>query len=133
MIGKLMIAGAVGALVGAGVVGAVVATAAPEFNTHGNRFKPLGYTDLTPDQNAFADKEIAGGRNPSADGPFNILLRSPQYAELSRPLADYLRFKSPMPRKLKEIAIMLTARYWGGQYVWYSQDRKSTRLNSSHM
>jgi hypothetical protein len=56
MVGKLMIAGAVGALVGAGVVGAVVATAAPEFNTHGNRFKPLAYTDLTPDQKAFADK-----------------------------------------------------------------------------
>jgi 4-carboxymuconolactone decarboxylase len=124
MIGKLMIAGAVGALVGAGVVGAVVATAAPEFNTHGNRFKPLAYTDLTPEQKTFADKELAAGRKPET-GPFNIYLRSPQYAELSRPLADYLRFKSPMPRKLKEIAIMLTARYWGGQYAWYSHRQQA--------
>ena len=58
-------------------------------------------------------------------GPFNIYLRSPQYAELSRPLADYLRFKTPMPRKLKEIANMLTARYWGGQYVWYSHRQQA--------
>jgi 4-carboxymuconolactone decarboxylase len=125
MIGKIVIAGAVGALIGAGLVGAmVVATAAPEFDTRGNRFKPLAYTDLTPDQKAFADKELAGGRKPST-GPFNIYLRSPEYAELSRPLADYLRFKSPMPRKLKEIANMLTARYWGGQYVWYSHRQQA--------
>jgi 4-carboxymuconolactone decarboxylase len=120
MIGKLLLAGTVGGLIGA----AVVATAAPEFNTRGNRFKPLAYTELTPEQRAFADKEIAGGRKPET-GPFNIYLRSPEMAELSRPLGDYLRFKAPMPRKFKEIAIMLTSRYWGGQYVWYSHRQQA--------
>jgi 4-carboxymuconolactone decarboxylase len=120
MFAKLVTAAAAGALIGA----AVVAAAAPEFNTRGNRFKPLAYTDLTPEQKTFADKEIAGGRKPST-GPFNIYLRSPQYAELSRPLADYLRFKAPMPRKLKEITTMLTARYWGGQYVWFSHRQQA--------
>jgi 4-carboxymuconolactone decarboxylase len=120
MVGKLVIAGVVGAVVGA----AVVATAAPEFNTRGNRFKPLAYAELTPAQRVFADKEIAGGRKPET-GPFNIYLRSPELAELSRPLSDYLRFKAPTPRKLKEIAIMLTARYWGGQYVWYSHRQQA--------
>src|ERR1700681_2309831 len=60
MVGRLMIAGVVGAVVGA----AVMATAAPEFNTRGNRFKPLSYAELTPSQRAFADKEITGGREP---------------------------------------------------------------------
>ena len=120
MIGKLLLAGTVGGLISA----AVVATAAPEFNTRGNRFKPLAYTELTPEQRAFADKEIAGGRKPET-GPFNIYLRSPEMAELSRPLGDYLRFKAPMPRKFKEIAIMLTSRYWGGQYVWYSHRQQA--------
>jgi 4-carboxymuconolactone decarboxylase len=120
MIGKFLLTGIVGGLIGA----AVVATAAPEFNTRGNRFKPLAYTELTPEQRAFADKEIAGGRKPET-GPFNIYLRSPEMAELSRPLGDYLRFKAPMPRKFKEIAIMLTSRYWGGQYVWYSHRQQA--------
>jgi 4-carboxymuconolactone decarboxylase len=119
-IGKLLLAGAAGGLIGA----AVVATAAPEFNTRGNRFKPLAYTELTSEQRAFADKEIAGGRKAET-GPFNIYLRSPEMAELSRPLGDYLRFKAPMPRKFKEIAIMLTSRYWGGQYVWYSHRQQA--------
>jgi 4-carboxymuconolactone decarboxylase len=120
LIGKLLLAGIAGGLIGA----VVVATAAPEFNTRGNRFKPLAYTELTPEQRAFADKEIAGGRKPET-GPFNIYLRSPEMAELSRPLGDYLRFKAPMPRKFKEIAIMLTSRYWGGQYVWYSHRQQA--------
>src|SRR5499427_2038422 len=120
MIGKLVIAGVIGAVAGA----AVVAAAAPEFNTRGNRFKPLSYDELAPAQRAFADRELAAGRKPET-GPFNIYLRSPEMAELSRPLSDYLRFKAPAPRKLKEIAIMLTARYWGGQYVWYSHRQQA--------
>jgi 4-carboxymuconolactone decarboxylase len=117
---KLLIAGIIGAVAGA----AVIATAAPEFNTRGNRFRPLGYAELTPGQRVYADREIAAGRKPET-GPFNIYLRSPEMADLSRPLSDYLRFKAPTPRKLKEIAIMLTARYWGGQYVWYSHRQQA--------
>src|ERR1700682_3252807 len=120
MLAKLTIAGAVGALIGA----AVVATAAPEFNTRGNRFKPLTYAELTYEQSALADKEIAKGRKPET-GPFNIYLRSPEAAELAQPYSDYLRFKSPTLRKYKEIAIMLTSRYWGGQYVWYSHRQQA--------
>jgi 4-carboxymuconolactone decarboxylase len=120
MLGKLIIAGAVGALVGA----AVVAAAAPELNLKGGRFRPLSYAELDPGQKTYADKELAGGRNPTG-GPFNIYLRSPEYAELSAPLSNYLRFKAPMPRKLKEIAVMLTARFWGGQYVWYSHRQQA--------
>jgi len=121
MLAKLIIAGTVGALIGA----AAVAAAAPELNLRGGRFKPPIYAELAPDQKAFVDREIAAGRSPGAGGPFNIYLRSPEMAELSRPLTEYLRFKSPMQRKLKEIAIMLTARFWGGQYVWYSHRQQA--------
>jgi len=120
MLAKLLTAGAMGAVIGA----AVVATAAPEFNTRGNRFKPLAYAELTPEQRTFADKELAKGRKPET-GPFNIYLRSPQTADLAQPYSDYLRFKAPTPRKFKEIAIMLTSRYWGGQYVWYSHRQQA--------
>jgi 4-carboxymuconolactone decarboxylase len=118
MFAKLLTAGVVGAFAGV----AMVATAAPEFNTRGNRFKPLAYAELTPDQRAFAEREISSGHGK---GAFNIYLRSPETAELSRPFSDYLRFKAPQPRKFKEIAIMLTSRYWGGQYVWYAHRQQA--------
>jgi 4-carboxymuconolactone decarboxylase len=115
---KLIVAGALlalGALVGA----AAVSIAAPELNLRGGRFRPLTYAELNPAQKALADRDLAAPSR-SGGGPLNIYLRDPEYAELSRPLSTYLRFQSPFPEKLKELAIMLTARFWGGTYVWYS-------------
>jgi 4-carboxymuconolactone decarboxylase len=46
--------------------------------------------------------------------------------ELARGLDAYLRTKSTaMPERMKEIGIMLTARFWGGQYVWYSHRQQA--------
>lgn len=122
MLGKLIIAGTVGALIGA----AVVATAAPELNLRGGRFRPLTYDELNPAQKAFVDREIGSRNRPTMDGPTNIYLRSPELANAARPLGRYLRFEAPMEHKLKEIAILLTARFWGGQYVWYSHRKWAT-------
>ena len=121
MLAKLIVAASLGAVIGA----AVVATAAPELNLRGGRFKPLTYAELDADQKAYVDRETAAGRRLGPGGPSNINLRSPEMADLSRELTDYLRFKSPMQRKLKEIAVMLTARFWGGQYVWYSHRQQA--------
>jgi 4-carboxymuconolactone decarboxylase len=114
----LIIAGALfalGALAGA----AAIAVAAPDFVLRGGRFRPLNYAELDTAQKAFADAEIATARK-SFDGPTNIYLRSPEMVKAARPLGRYLRFEAPIEHKLKEIAILLTARFWGGQYVWYS-------------
>src|SRR5262245_13986489 len=118
MRGKLFAAGALfalGALTGA----AFVASAAPDFVLRGGRFRPLSYAELNPAQKALADAEIATGRK-SFDGPTNIYLRSPEMAKAARPIGRYLRFEAPTEPKLKEIVILLTARFWGGQYTWYS-------------
>jgi 4-carboxymuconolactone decarboxylase len=119
MRGKLIVAGALLALAGAAV------WAAPDLHLRGGRFRPLTYGELDRAQKAVADAALASGRT-SFDGPLNINLRSPEMAELAAPLTAYLRFKSTaIPPKLKQIAIMLTARFWGGQYVWYSHRQQA--------
>ena len=118
---KLIVAGALAVLAGA----AASVWAAPEFHLRGGRFRPLAYDELNPAQKVMADAAQASGRG-SFDGPLNINLRSPEMAKLAAPLTDYLRFKSTaIPPKLKQIAIMLTARFWGGQYVWYSHRQQA--------
>jgi len=113
---KLITTAAVAALVAV----TAICVAAPEFHLRGGRFRPLNYAELNPPQKALADAALASGRG-SLDGPLNIYLRSPEMAELAQPLNAYLRTKSTaIPAKLKEIATLLTARYWGGQFVWYS-------------
>jgi 4-carboxymuconolactone decarboxylase len=102
-----------------GLLAGTLATAQGDFVLRGGRFRPLSYAELNPAQKAVADAEIATGRK-SFDGPTNINLRSPDMARASRPLNRYLRFEAPIEHKLKEIVILLTARFWGGQYVWYS-------------
>jgi 4-carboxymuconolactone decarboxylase len=119
---NLIIAGAIGALAGAVSFWAV---AAPDLHLRGGRFHPLAYTELDPAQKAMADAALASGRT-SFDGPLNINLRSPEMANLAGPLTNYLRFKSTaIPPKLKQIGIMLTARFWGGQYIWYSHRQQA--------
>ena len=118
---NLIIAGALGALLGA----AATVMAAPELTLRGGRFRPLTYAELDPAQKAIADVALATGRT-SFDGPMNITLRSPEMSKLAAPLTAYLRFRSTaIPPNLKQIAIMLTARFWGGQYVWYSHRQQA--------
>src|SRR5436853_6257678 len=98
MRGKLILAAALGALIGADAV----SVAAPELNLRGDRFRPLKYEELTPAQKVLADRELASPSR-SGGGPLNIFLRSPEYAEMARPLSAYLRFQAPFPEKLKEL------------------------------
>ena len=34
-----------------------------------------------------------------------------------------MRFKSSIPRKLNELAILMTGRYWNAQYEWYAHHK----------
>ena len=55
---------------------------------------------------------------PTCPGPFVPLLRSPEVMTRARAMGDYLRFKSVLPPRLSEFAILITARQWTQQYEW---------------
>ena len=66
----------------------------------------------------------AGARPSTARSTSTCAAR--KWPTLAGPLTGYLRFKSTaIPPNLKQIAIMLTARFWGGQYVWYSHRQQA--------
>jgi 4-carboxymuconolactone decarboxylase len=95
---------------------------APELNLVGDRFKPLTYDKLTPAQKTMADHMMSGERR-GMNGPFNVLLRSPEVGDLAQQLGAQLRFHSSLPRRLNEFAIIMTARYWTAQYEWIAHKR----------
>ena len=88
----------------------------------GDRFRPLTYEEMTEAQRAMTDRILAGDRG-SMNGPYNVLLRSPEMGNLAQEFGAQVRFHSSMSRKLNEFAILLTARYWTAQYVWYAHRR----------
>ena len=52
-------------------------------------------------------------------GPYNGLLRSPAAASAMLNLLDYLRFHTSVPKRLNEFAIVIQARLWRNQLVWF--------------
>jgi 4-carboxymuconolactone decarboxylase len=85
------------------------------------RFPPIPPDRLTAEQRRIAD-EIMLGRK-SLDGPFNAMLGRPGVADPFQKIGAYLRFASPLPAKLKELAIIVVARYWSAEYEWYVHRR----------
>lgn len=91
-------------------------------NLRGDRFKPLTYEQLTPEQKTMVEHLLAGERG-GLNGPFNVLLRSPEMGDAAQKLGAQLRFHSSLPPKLRELAIIITGRYWNAQYEWYAHHR----------
>src|ERR1700748_60381 len=77
------------------------------------RFAPLAEQDMTPEQKRVAHAGASGPR-----GAFHALLRRPDLADRVRRLGDFVRFESAFPAPLRELAILLVARFWSAHYEW---------------
>jgi 4-carboxymuconolactone decarboxylase len=105
-----------------GIAVTALAENAPDLKLRGDRFRPLTYAELTPEQKALADHVLSGERG-SLNGPYNVLLRSPEMGDLAQKYGAYTRFHSSLPKPLNELAILITARFWTPQYEWYSHHK----------
>jgi 4-carboxymuconolactone decarboxylase len=83
------------------------------------RFRPLQPEEMTAEQKAVYDAIVSGPRK-SAQGPFNAWLRSPDLAGRLQKVGEYVRFKTVLPHRLNEFAILITARHWTAQFEWYA-------------
>ena len=96
----------------------------------GDRFKPLSYDEMTPAQKTMIEHLLSGPR-AGANGPFNVLLRSPEMGDLAQQFGAATRFKSALPQRLYELAILVTARYWTSQYEWQAHHRSALQAGLS--
>jgi hypothetical protein len=107
----------------AGMIGAmsIVSAQAPSKQTKqapdprslvlvGDRFKPLSYDQMTPEQKTMIDHLLAGERG-GASGPFNVLLRSPEVGDLGQQFGGAMRFRTGLPRDVSEVIIIMTGRF----------------------
>ncbi|RPI48452.1 MAG: carboxymuconolactone decarboxylase family protein, partial [Betaproteobacteria bacterium] len=94
------------------------------------RFKLIPVENLSPEQRKLYDAIRSGPRAKIADsgastpgplgGPFNVWLRSPAIGDCVQRLGEEIRFRSSLPAKLNELAIIITARFWTSQYEWHA-------------
>jgi 4-carboxymuconolactone decarboxylase len=90
--------------------------------TNAPRFPELQRDQMTDAQKRVYES-IAGGPRGGVRGPFNALLRSPDLADLVQKLGEHLRFRSSVPARLNELAIIINARFWGSKYEFFAHRR----------
>ncbi len=83
----------------------------------GDRFAPLKYDNMTPEQKTMVDHLLTGERG-GVRGPFNVLLRSPEVGDLAAQFGGHMRFHAAIPRDVAETVILMTGRFWTAQYEW---------------
>ena len=85
--------------------------------TRPDRLPPISPAQLTADQQAVVDEMTAGPRG-AVIGPFVATLRSPELTRRLQRLGEYIRYNAALPEKLRELAILLTAREWKQGFEW---------------
>ena len=94
----------------------------------GDRFKPLTYEQMTPEQKKMTDIAVS---QRGTGGSFNINVRDPDGGQWLFDMGDRVRFHMSVPDKLKELTIILTARYWGAQFEWLAHRRAAVQAGLS--
>jgi 4-carboxymuconolactone decarboxylase len=88
-------------------------------NMQSSRLPALSEETFTPEQRALAESIRSGPRGQfKLAGPFAVYLHSPAFGELAQKLGGHLRFKTSVPGRLSEFAILVTAQHWKAQYEW---------------
>jgi 4-carboxymuconolactone decarboxylase len=87
-----------------------------------SRVRVLAEEELTDVQRALLDSIRSGprGAGTTIRGPFAVFLHAPAFGELAQQLGGYCRFKTAVPPRLSEFAILTTAKLWRAQYEWFA-------------
>ena len=62
--------------------------------------------------------EVSSGPGGVGSGPMSVLKNSPEMARRAIPLFNYVRNESTVPKKLRELAMLVTARAMDCPYIW---------------
>jgi 4-carboxymuconolactone decarboxylase len=72
---------------------------------------------MSPEQRNVA-AEITAGPRGELRGPFIALIHNQELARRLQRVGEYLRWQGKLPPKLKELAVLVTARRWTCQHEW---------------
>jgi 4-carboxymuconolactone decarboxylase len=85
--------------------------------------------ELSPEAQQSYDRLAtpSGGNLRGLRGPGGIQLHSPELSRRSRPVNHYLRFESGLGGRVRELAILVTAREHDSQFEWAAHEEEARR------
>lgn len=97
--------------------------------------RPSSYEALTPEQKAYVHGILDGPRS-DIPPPLAVMLVSPGFGDPAQKAVAYARFAgtpgfSSIPPKLSELAILMAARMWRGEYVWHAHHNYAVKMGLS--
>ena len=84
------------------------------------RLKQLTEAEMTAQQRAIAADMLQSRGKGAIGGPFGVFLHAPDYGDLAQKLGAHCRYRTAVPPRLSEFAILVLARFWRAQYEWYA-------------
>lgn len=86
------------------------------------RLPVLNEVQMSDAQRALLEAIRSGPRGKSITprGPFAVWLHAPEFGHLAQALGGHCRYKTALPPRLSEFAILCTARLWRAQYEWFA-------------
>src|SRR3972149_2221026 len=60
------------------------------------------------------------GASTTPRGPFAVWMHAPEFGQLAQALGGHCRYRTALPPRLSEFAILCTARLWRAQYEWFA-------------
>lgn len=84
-----------------------------------SRLPDLAYDQMNTEQKRIHDEIVAGPRG-AVVGPLKAWLHSPDLADHAQKLGAYTRYKSTLPPRLSELAILVTGWVWKADFEWFS-------------
>jgi 4-carboxymuconolactone decarboxylase len=105
----------------------------PHLKMRPPRISVLAEEKLTSEQRKLLASIRSGPRGSGTGirGPFAVFLHAPAFGEFAQQLGGYCRFKSSVPPRLSEFAILVTARLWRAQYEWFAHEPMAERAGVS--
>jgi 4-carboxymuconolactone decarboxylase len=83
-----------------------------------NRLPRFDASQATPAQKAVLDEILSGPRG-NLNGPFLGWIHSPELAQQAQRLGAFCRYRTGLPLRLSELAILVTAARWQAQAEWH--------------
>jgi 4-carboxymuconolactone decarboxylase len=86
------------------------------------RLTPIDEPHMNDAQRGLLEAIRSGPRGASITlrGPFAVWMHAPEFGHLAQALGGYCRYKTALPPRLSEFAILCTARLWRAQYEWFA-------------
>ncbi|GLK84786.1 carboxymuconolactone decarboxylase family protein [Ancylobacter defluvii] len=90
------------------------------------RYRELDPAGLDADQRRIFE-EIGRPRAGAVPAPFHIYVESPELAATAQAVGAFCRYRTGLPPRLSELAILTTASYWGAAYEFTVHAREARK------